>query len=319
MRRNHSTGSSSINKPAAGDQHKIYFLSALATIHVPFHLLTGVKIVTVAANGKTSPAILTLSIDRFTTYIRRDPSATPRGSNSVFSFGKNRYNDDVEDRAIDIGEIYRVQRGQSTQQFEFAKKHAKVDKHHHHHHINNNSATSSSSLSNAAFEVILKRTDLERDYSDHGSNSSLTIASNAARSMVLMQQLDPSLSFSIIFRGAHTVDLMAQTNVERDEICGTLDAILLAYQRGKIRVSTDVLLLRYVFLDVDKEKTGYVTANQMGKVLQAVNFNMKQKDVINAYEKFGKVIGLDRLNRRKGLTFEQAATFLHKVCIFDYD
>jgi len=264
--------------------HKIYFLSALATIRVPVTLLSGVPIFTVAANGITSPAVLTLSRDRFTAYIRREGSAKSANS-SVFSFGSRKTDAGASDRAIDIGEMDRIQRGQSTQQFEFAKKHAKA----------------------LDVEVVLKKADLIRDYSSGSTTPSNTLA--------LIQQLDPSLSFSIIFRGAHTVDLMAQTKAERDEICDTLDAILVAYQRGKIRVSTDVLLLRYVFLDVDKDKTGYVTATQMGKVLQAINFNMKQKDVVSAYEQFGKVIGLDRAHRRKGLTFEQAATFLHKVRI----
>jgi len=289
--RTSSGGSSGYHRTP--EEHRIYFLSALATIRVPFSLLTGVQIYTVAASGKTTPAILTLSVDRFTAHIRRDQSVSSTKSNtsSVFSFGK-RQDDSPEDRAIDIGEMDRVQRGQSTQQFEFAKKkHAKE---------NNN-----------VVEVVLRKADLKRDYSN-GSNTSTA----QAISLAAIQQLDPSLSFSIIFRGAHTVDLMAQTKAERDEICDTLDAILLAYQRGKIRVSTDVLLLRYVFLDVDQGKTGYVNVNQMGKVLQAINFNMKQKDVATNYEKFGQVIGLNRAQRRKGLTFEQAATFLHKVRAF---
>ena len=128
------------------------------------------------------------------------------------------------------------------------------------------------------------------------------------------QQLDPNLSFSIIFRGAHTLDLMASSEYERNEICDALDRIVKAYQRGKTRVSTDILLLRYVWLDVDKDKTGYVTCAQFGKVLSTINFAvLKQRDLIAAYEKFGKVIGLDRAKRKRGLTFEQSATFLHKV------
>lgn len=186
----------------------------------------------------------------------------------------------------------RVQRGQSTQQFEFAKKHVAVIK-------NNPNMTN--------FEVqVVAKAELNR-------NTSASSTSSAAQTLAAIQQLDPALSFSIIFRGAHTVDLMAATEQERNEICDVLDQILTAYQRGKIRVSTDLQLLRYIWLDVDKEKTGYVTVQQFGKVLHAINFNMKQKDVVTAYDKFGKIIGMDRMTRRKGLTFEQSATFLHKV------
>lgn len=260
---------------------------------VPFSLLTGMQIFTVAANGTTQPAVLTLSIDRFTAFLRKDHSnnntptsksnlrrtSSANTGSSVFSFGFR--DSKLEERAMDIGEIERVQRGQSTQQFEFAKKHVKAD------------------------NKALERAEMQRNTSN-SSNSS--VAASTA-----VYQLDPALSFSIIFRGAHTVDLMAKTEHDRNEICDTLDRILQAYQRGKIRVSTDVLLLRYVWLDIDKAKTGYVTVSQIGQVLQAINFNMKQKDVVTAYDKFGKIIGLDRSSRRRGLTFEQSATFLHKV------
>lgn len=266
---------------------------------VPFSLLTGLQIYRVAANGKTQSATLTLSVDRFTAFLRSDNSSPTNRSNlrrtasaasigsSVFSFGFNR-DAKFEERAIDIGEMDRIQRGQSTQQFESAKKHVKAD--------------------NKAFEVVLKKSDLQRN-SSNSSSCSVTVSTASP----VINHLDPALSFSIIFRGAHTVDLMAKTEDDRNEICDTLDRILQAYQRGKIRVSTDVLLLRYVWLDVDKAKTGYVTVNQIGQVLQALNFNMKLKDVVTAYDKFGKIIGLDRASRRRGLTFEQSATFLHKV------
>lgn len=182
-----------------------------------------------------------------------------------------------EERSLDVGEIARVQRGQSTHQFEKAKK--KV----------------------ADIRPLL----LKRNPSSSSSSS--------ATASVAVQQLDPSLSFSIIFRGAHTLDLMAKSEGERNEICDTLDQVLRAYQRGKSRVCVDILLLRYVWLDIDKSKTGYMNAQQACNVLQAINFEMKQKDVQSSYDKFGKVIGLNRMDRRRGLTFEQSATFLHKV------
>ena len=296
VKRNTSNSSSKVS----GEEHKIHFRSALASIHVPRRLLAGVPIFIVAASGKTTPAVLSISVDRFTAYIRADPSST-KSTSSLLSFvSKSRNDDTLVDRAVDIGEMDRIQRGQSTQQFEFAKKNTR----------NNNP------LERSSVEVVLNKNDLRRNYSSGGA-STVSSRTTYSEMSIMIQQLDPSLSFSIIFRGAHTVDLMARTVQERDAICDTLDAILLAYQRGKICVSTDVLLLRYVFLDVDKEKTGYVNVSQIGKILQAINFNMKQKDVVSNYEQFGKVIGMDRAQRRKGLTFEQAATFLHKVCRYD--
>lgn len=65
-------------------------------------------------------------------------------------------------------------------------------------------------------------------------------------------KLNPSNCFSIIFRGDWTVDLMILDEVDRNEILDALDQILHTYQEQKTRVSNDVLLLRYVWLDADK-------------------------------------------------------------------
>lgn len=252
------------NSPSNSGAPRIYFKSALASVPVHKHILGGVAIVIVAANGKSQPAVLTLSQDKFTIYIKRQTNP------GVFAFFKR---SDAE-RAVDIGEIDRIQRGQSTQQFEKAKKNAETK--------------------------VLRKTELQRN-SSAGTGSTL-------------QQLDPQRSYSIIFRGAHTLDLMADSQVARDEICNALDRVLLAYQRAKTRVANDVLLLRYIWLDVDqKEKTEYSNVTQIGKVLQQLNFSMRQRDLQAIYDKFGKVIGLNRTQRRRGLTFEQSATFLHKL------
>ena len=40
---------------------------------------------------------------------------------------------------------------------------------------------------------------------------------------------------------------------------------------------------------------------------------MKKSEVSKVYEKFAKMIGLDKISRKKGLTFEQCVTFLHKI------
>lgn len=322
----HSMGTA--RPPESSNPHRIHFLSALAAIKVPNKLLRGVEVVIVAANGKTKPALLRISVDRFTIHInpivgsdrittsarsagffsRRATSAGDRfgssssiqTSSSYSSSSSNNMNYNIQ-RAVDIGELARVQRGQSTQHFEQAKKN--VDK----------------------FETILHRGDLLTKTSSSrslGPGSVLVVPGNMSsgssvqtnQTVITSTQLDPNLSFSMIFRGAHTLDLMASSEEERNEICDALDRILKAYQRGKTRVSTDVLLLRYIWLDVDKEKSGYVTCMRFGQVLAAINFaTMKQRDLIAAYEKFGKVIGLDRSKRKQGLTFEQSATFLHKV------
>lgn len=39
---------------------------------------------------------------------------------------------------------------------------------------------------------------------------------------------------------------------DRDMVLDALDDVLEAYQEAKVRVAKDVLLLRYIWLDVDK-------------------------------------------------------------------
>ena len=63
--------------------------------------------------------------------------------------------------------------------------------------------------------------------------------------------LTPNKSFSIVFRGARTLDLMMPYE-DRNVILDALESVLRAYQEAKIKVSKDVLLLRYVWLDADK-------------------------------------------------------------------
>lgn len=64
--------------------------------------------------------------------------------------------------------------------------------------------------------------------------------------------LDPKRSFSIIFRGERTLDLMTLEADQRDDILDALDNVLRAYQAAKLKVTNEVLLLRHVWLDVDK-------------------------------------------------------------------
>jgi hypothetical protein len=356
------------HQQAQQQQNRIYFLTALESIAVPSKFLRGVEVLAVSANGKTRPALLRISADRFTIHIlpvpgsisersirsigffaRRSTSAGSTSDNasvatsqtSSTTSSRSEWNTFYNTHsAVDIGEIYRIQRGQSTQQFEKAKKISettatKINKN----NSSNNTLLTADNIdilnnSNSnKFEAIARRTDLLRISGagghsissrslGHLSGCDSTVASTAFASSHSVNpsnignQLDPELSFSVIFRGAQTLDLMASSCKERDEICDLLDRILLAYQRGKTRVSNDVLLLRYVWLDIDKDKTRYVTCAQFANILDRINFAvMKPRDLANAYEKFGKIIGLDRSTRKKGLSFEQSATFLHKVSI----
>jgi phosphatidylinositol phospholipase C delta len=114
---------------------------------------------------------------------------------------------------------------------------------------------------------------------------------------------------------------MAESFEERNVICDTLDRILVAYARGKKRVAYDVQLLRYVWAlsfaspsSSDLAPTELrMSEKHIRNMLQEINYSVKGRELTKLYEGFGKVIGLDRAARKHGLTFDQTATFLHKV------
>lgn len=56
-----------------------------------------------------------------------------------------------------------------------------------------------------------------------------------------------------------------------------------------------------------------VNSSELQKLLQKMNYFLRQKDLNDVYEKFARAIGLDRRMRRQGLTFEQTCTLLHKI------
>ena len=62
-----------------------------------------------------------------------------------------------------------------------------------------------------------------------------------------------------------------------------------------------------------QDKTNLINANELGRVMDRINFHMKKQQLHSTYEKFTKVIGMDRQQRRKGMNFEQCCTFLHKI------
>ena len=268
---------------------KIHFLEALQSVKVPEKLLAttpktsggeGIRVYKVEANGKASVAQLSISEDKFTIYLTTEKVG--------FLKTTKEFTD------VDIGEVERIQRGQSTIEFERAKKKS-AD-----HKINLFRSSSTGTHGAASMQP-------------DGSSTIISSSSSTSKAASSINVLSPQRSFSIIFRGSKTLDLMTENSQARDEICNTLDNLLTAYQNSKTRVANDVLLLRYVWLAVARATRGYVNGADLAKIFNQINFAMKPKDFNANYEKFGRVIGLDRSKRRRGLTFDQSAAFLHYV------
>lgn len=283
-------------------RNKIYFLNVLASVPVPVKLLKGVPVLLVAATGGTKPFMLSISEDKFTITLSESfDDGAPR-RNGLFRGGQAQPGYTERRRAIDVGEMDRIQRGQSTMEFERAKK--------------NKPARPSAIGSRVGSTSSAARQGTTG--SRNTSNSSVVAVVTPMASDEDLLRLDPQRSFSIIFRGAHTVDLMAESYEDRNLLCDTLDRILAAYDRGKKRVAHDVQLLRYVWALNSNESDSvqsqqYMSEKQIRGLLQEINVSIKARELTKLYEGFGKVIGLDRAARRRGLTFEQTATFLHKV------
>jgi phosphatidylinositol phospholipase C delta len=131
---------------------------------------------------------------------------------------------------------------------------------------------------------------------------------------LISSQLDPQKSLSIIFRGDRSLDIILESRERRDEILDALNRLMKAYQASKGKATTDVLLLRYVWLDVDKDQSQTVDLGEFSKVLERINYSVKPQLLKKNYQHFTrKILGLDRGKARRGLTFDQAVTFLHKL------
>jgi len=247
------------------------FKACLTSTDVPHKILEGVNVIKVNNIGKTKVAFLTLSQDKFTVYITTSKIKN-NGRNSVLLPMLRRvtsirsHDDEYEyERAIDVGSIIRIQKGQNTLKFELARKYRNK-------------------------------------------------ISSPKRGKLETPDLDSNKCFSIFFAGGRTVDFMvSDSDLGRDEIVDTLERLVQTYAEKKCQVGDDVILLRYIWLDVDKDKSDSINSSEFAIVLNRINYSMKRLESNHLYDKFSKMIGLDKSARRMGLSFEQCAIILHKV------
>ena len=125
--------------------------------------------------------------------------------------------------------------------------------------------------------------------------------------------LDEKRSFSLIFRGAETLDLMVDQGGDREEVLYILNSIIGQYESAKLKVGNEVLLLRYIWNDVDRDDSNTINEKEMGELLNRINFHVKEKSTGAMYQKFVKTLGLTKTQRKQGLSFDQCVTLLHKT------
>lgn len=129
------------------------------------------------------------------------------------------------------------------------------------------------------------------------------------------QTLDDELirSFSIIWRGERSLSLIAYSKKDRDIIIETLKRLKKEYERAKVFAAKDVLLLRYIWIDVDKDQSNFINESELSAVLNRINFYRKKSELENDYRQFLRKNGLDRKIRKRGFTFSQCVTFFHMI------
>ncbi len=122
-------------------------------------------------------------------------------------------------------------------------------------------------------------------------------------------------SFSIIYSGEKTIDIILPQicSTTRNEIVLALNKLLQRYNQAKTRVGNDVLLLRHIWNDVDKNGDNSINCSEFREILKRINVGKKKAEVEKMYNGFGKMIGLDKNGRKIGLSFEQCVTILHKT------
>jgi hypothetical protein len=97
---------------------KTSFHHVLRDIPVPKALQQGIPVLRVYANGKTTKTTLSLSSDNFTIFVKQP---IEKSSSKRWSFGTSSKKEDDSDRVIDIGAIYKIQRGHARRRFELAR------------------------------------------------------------------------------------------------------------------------------------------------------------------------------------------------------
>lgn len=63
----------------------------------------------------------------------------------------------------------------------------------------------------------------------------------------------------------------------------------------------------------NQSKTNTLNVNEIAKLLARINCHVKKQELSKMYDKFIKIMGIDRSQRKQGLNFSLCCTFLHKI------
>lgn len=219
---------------------KSNFKSALEHIAVPDVFFRGIDVFKVTAKGKLEPATLTISRDKFIISVlprtvRLERVGSSNGGRSglmrpgILSRARSGNNSVGSSGGVSIGTIGTM---------------SSVD------------GMETSFLFSPSATVDIGSIDRI----ESGQNTLLFEKARQRERKQTMNQrardgvppLDERRSFSLVFRGARTLDLMVDESGDREEIIYVLNDLVTEYGKAKVKVGKEVLLLRYVWNDVDR-------------------------------------------------------------------
>lgn len=290
--RSSNNGIEQQSDPLPQPSQRINFKSALQNIHLPDSFLHGISMFKVGSYGRLEPVTFTLSKDRFII------SILPRKIERVGG-GSGLMRPSI---------LSRVRSGTSQTSMGSI----------------GGDSIDGSVVSDIGVLSLLSDTDVDIGSIDRIQSGQLTLKFEMARKkegrQLISQKnsmgipmLDENRSFSLIFRGAETLDLMVDQGGDREEVLYILTSIIGQYESAKLIVGNEVLLLRYIWNDVDRDDSNTINEKEMGELLNRINFHVKEKSTGAMYQKFVKTLGLTKAQRKQGLTFDQCVTLLHKT------
>mmetsp|Transcript_2537 Transcript_2537/g.5411 ORF Transcript_2537/g.5411 Transcript_2537/m.5411 type:complete len:881 (-) Transcript_2537:42-2684(-) len=291
-------------KPTPQDQplpqHRSNFKSALEHISMPDSFLRGINLFRVTAKGKLEPVTFTISADKFIISVlpralklERISSNGRSGLRRPGILSRARSGASVSAGSVG-GSIGGSIGGNSVDGMDAAfsfSPHAVVDI---------GSIDRIQSGQNTLLFEKARQREKKQTMSQRSHNNGIPL-------------LDDNRSFSLVFRGAKTLDLMVDEGGDREQILYILNSMVTEYGRAKVKVGNEVLLLRYIWNDVDRDHSNTINEKEMGELLNRINFQVKEKNHNAVYQKFSKTLGLAKEQRRAGLTFDQCVTLLHKT------
>uniref|UniRef100_A0A7S4ISM0 Phosphoinositide phospholipase C n=1 Tax=Odontella aurita TaxID=265563 RepID=A0A7S4ISM0_9STRA len=121
---------------------------------------------------------------------------------------------------------------------------------------------------------------------------------------------------SIVHHNQNTLDLLISNPKDREDFLEALHQIRSTYHSVKVNVGREELLLRYLWYDIDVDRSGKLDAKEMIKILDRLNVSQSKRVTKKRYNAFVTNI---KGGGRGGISFEDCVTFLRQQKLAEND